>query len=134
MALAIPGYLWVQSLPRRVRICTLPAPIRPCPPYPSSLISWRQSGPSGAALTRAASWGLIQVGGEAGSTFRRGWLVVVGIGFLRIMRGGTAMKLPQTGGCQCGKIRYEITVAPTLVYTFPFTHCPRLPSHPVSLA
>jgi hypothetical protein len=27
------------------------------------------------------------------------------------------MKLPQTGGCQCGKIRYEITEAPTLVYT-----------------
>jgi len=26
------------------------------------------------------------------------------------------MKLPQTGGCQCGKIRYEITEAPTLVY------------------
>ena len=22
------------------------------------------------------------------------------------------MKLPQTGGCQCGKIRYEITVCP----------------------
>lgn len=26
------------------------------------------------------------------------------------------MKLPQTGGCQCRKIRYEITEAPTLVY------------------
>jgi hypothetical protein len=25
------------------------------------------------------------------------------------------MKLPQTGGCQCGKIRYEITEAPQLV-------------------
>ena len=30
------------------------------------------------------------------------------------------MKLPQTGGCQCGKIRYEITEAPQLVYT---CHC-----------
>jgi len=28
-----------------------------------------------------------------------------------------AMKLPQTGGCLCGKIRYEITEAPQLVYT-----------------
>jgi hypothetical protein len=31
------------------------------------------------------------------------------------------MKLPpQTGGCQCGKIRYEITESPTFVYT---CHC-----------
>ena len=30
------------------------------------------------------------------------------------------MKLPQTGGCQCGKIRYEITEEPQLVYT---CHC-----------
>jgi hypothetical protein len=27
------------------------------------------------------------------------------------MTEGIAMKLPQTGGCQCGKIRYEITEA-----------------------
>jgi hypothetical protein len=27
------------------------------------------------------------------------------------------VKLPQTGGCQCGNIRYEITEAPQLVYT-----------------
>jgi len=26
------------------------------------------------------------------------------------------MNLPQTGGCQCGKIRYEITETPQLVY------------------
>jgi hypothetical protein len=25
------------------------------------------------------------------------------------------MNLPQTGGCQCGKIRYEITEIPQLV-------------------
>jgi hypothetical protein len=31
-----------------------------------------------------------------------------------------AMKLPQTGGCLCGKIRYEITEEPHLVYT---CHC-----------
>ncbi len=30
------------------------------------------------------------------------------------------MELPLTGGCQCGKIRYEITESPTLVYT---CHC-----------
>ena len=30
------------------------------------------------------------------------------------------MNLPQTGGCLCGKIRYEITEAPQLVYT---CHC-----------
>ena len=27
------------------------------------------------------------------------------------------MNLPQTGGCQCGKVRYEITQQPLLVYT-----------------
>jgi hypothetical protein len=26
------------------------------------------------------------------------------------------MKLPQTGGCQCGKIRYAITEVPQLAY------------------
>jgi hypothetical protein len=31
------------------------------------------------------------------------------------------MKLPQTGGCQCGAVRYEITQAPYMVYT---CHCP----------
>jgi hypothetical protein len=35
------------------------------------------------------------------------------------------MKLPQTGGCQCGKIRYEITEAPQLVYTCHCTDCQR---------
>jgi hypothetical protein len=30
------------------------------------------------------------------------------------------MKLPQTGGCQCGKVRYEITEEPQSVYT---CHC-----------
>ena len=43
------------------------------------------------------------------------------------------MKLPQTGGCQCGKIRYEITEAPTLVYTCHCTDCQRLTSSAFSL-
>lgn len=35
------------------------------------------------------------------------------------------MKLPLTGGCQCGAIRYEITQAPRLVYTCHCTDCQR---------
>lgn len=33
------------------------------------------------------------------------------------------MKLPQTGGCQCGKCRYEITAAPIVAYTCHCTAC-----------
>src|SRR5882762_6066129 len=44
-----------------------------------------------------------------------------------------AMKLPQTGGCQCGKIRYELTEAPQLVYTCHCTDCQRLTSSAFSL-
>ncbi len=33
------------------------------------------------------------------------------------------MKLPQTGGCICGAVRYEITEAPTSVYTCHCTDC-----------
>jgi hypothetical protein len=43
------------------------------------------------------------------------------------------MKLPQTGGCQCGKIRYKITEAPQLVYTCHCTDCQRLTSSAFSL-
>ena len=43
------------------------------------------------------------------------------------------MELPQSGGCQCGKIRYEITEAPTLVYTCHCRDCQRLPSSVFSL-
>jgi hypothetical protein len=43
------------------------------------------------------------------------------------------MKLPQTGGCQCGKIRYEITEAPQLVYTCPCVDCQRLTSSAFSM-
>ena len=38
------------------------------------------------------------------------------------------MNLPQTGGCQCGKIRYEITEAPSLVYTCHCTDCQHITS------
>src|SRR5258708_29468090 len=47
--------------------------------------------------------------------------------------GEAAMKLPQTGGCQCGKIRYEITEAPQLVYTCHCTDCQRLTGSAFSL-
>ena len=36
------------------------------------------------------------------------------------------MNLPQTGGCQCGKVRYEITQKPLLVYTCHCLDCQRL--------
>ena len=40
------------------------------------------------------------------------------------MRSGN--EVPQTGGCQCGAIRYEIREAPHLVYTCHCTECQRL--------
>src|SRR5215472_8742407 len=43
------------------------------------------------------------------------------------------MKLPLTGSCQCGKIRYEIIEAPQLVYTCHCTDCQRLTSSAFSL-
>ena len=44
------------------------------------------------------------------------------------------MKLPQTGGCLCGKIRYEITEAPQLVYTCHCVDCQRITSSAFSMA
>ena len=44
------------------------------------------------------------------------------------------MKLPQTGGCQCGKIGYEITEEPQLVYTCHCLDCQRLTGSAFSLA
>jgi hypothetical protein len=44
------------------------------------------------------------------------------------------MKLPQTGGCQCGALRYEITEAPQMVYTCHCTDCQRLTSSAFSMA
>jgi Glutathione-dependent formaldehyde-activating enzyme len=43
------------------------------------------------------------------------------------------MQLPQTGGCQCGKFRYEISEAPQLVYTCHCTDCQRLTSSAFSM-
>jgi len=43
------------------------------------------------------------------------------------------MKLPQTGDCQCGKIRYEITEGPQSVYTCHCLDCQRLTSSAFSL-
>jgi hypothetical protein len=44
------------------------------------------------------------------------------------------MKLPQTGGCHCGALRYEITEAPALVYTCHCTDCQRLTGSAFSMA
>jgi hypothetical protein len=43
------------------------------------------------------------------------------------------MKLPQAGGCHCGKIRYEVTEAPQLVYTCHCTDCQRITGTAFSL-
>ena len=43
------------------------------------------------------------------------------------------MKLPQTGGCQCGKVRYEVIEAPLNVYTCHCLDCQRLTSSAFSL-
>jgi hypothetical protein len=43
------------------------------------------------------------------------------------------VKLPQTGGCLCGKIRYEITETPQLVYTCHCVDCQRLTSSAFSM-
>ena len=43
------------------------------------------------------------------------------------------MKLPQTGGCQCGKVRYEITGEPLSVYTCHCLDCQRLTGSAFSL-
>ena len=43
------------------------------------------------------------------------------------------MILPQTGGCQCGKIRYEITETPQLVYTCHCRDCQRITGSAFSL-
>jgi hypothetical protein len=43
------------------------------------------------------------------------------------------MKLPQTGGCQCGALRYEIAQAPQMVYTCHCTDCQRMTSSAFSI-
>jgi hypothetical protein len=44
------------------------------------------------------------------------------------------MRLPQTGGCQCGRLRYEITQTPQMIYTCHCTECQRLTSSAFSMA
>jgi hypothetical protein len=44
------------------------------------------------------------------------------------------MKLPQTGGCHCGAVRYEITEAPQLVYACHCTDCQKITSSAFSMA
>jgi hypothetical protein len=44
------------------------------------------------------------------------------------------MKLPQTGGCQCGTLRYEISETPQLIYTCHCTDCQRMTSSAFSMA
>jgi hypothetical protein len=43
------------------------------------------------------------------------------------------MERPLTGGCQCGKIRYQVTEAPQLVYTCHCTDCQRITGSAFSL-
>jgi hypothetical protein len=43
------------------------------------------------------------------------------------------MRLPQAGGCQCGRLRYEINEAPPLVYTCHCTDCQRMTSSAFSM-
>ena len=44
------------------------------------------------------------------------------------------MKPPQTGGCLCGAVRYEITQPPLVAYTCHCTVCQRLTGSAFSLA
>jgi hypothetical protein len=44
------------------------------------------------------------------------------------------VKYPQTGGCLCSKIRYEVTESPQLVYTCHCTDCQHLTSSAFSIA
>ena len=43
------------------------------------------------------------------------------------------MELPLTGGCQCGKLRYQITEAPRLVYSCHCTKCQKITSSAFSM-
>ena len=44
------------------------------------------------------------------------------------------MMLPQTGGCQCGAVRYEITEAPRLTYACHCRDCQRMTGSAFSMA
>src|SRR5215472_14212880 len=55
-----------------------------------------------------------------------------GLGMSESMREDE-MKLPQSGGCQCDAIRYEITEAPLQVYACHCRDCQRLTSSAFSM-
>jgi hypothetical protein len=44
------------------------------------------------------------------------------------------VKLPLTGGCQCGALRYEVSAAPLATYTCHCTECQRTTGSAFSLA
>ena len=44
------------------------------------------------------------------------------------------MRLPLTGGCQCGRLRYEIAQEPQLIYTCHCADCQRATSSAFSMA
>jgi hypothetical protein len=44
------------------------------------------------------------------------------------------MKLPQTGGCQCGALRYEITQEPQMIYACHCSDCQSITSSAFSMA
>jgi hypothetical protein len=48
--------------------------------------------------------------------------------------GGFAMRLPLTGGCQCGQVRYKITAPPLAVYACHCTECQRQSASAFSLS
>ncbi len=46
-------------------------------------------------------------------------------GARRRWRGYRSMRLPQSGGCQCGAVRYEVSGPPRIVYACHCTECQR---------
>lgn len=48
-------------------------------------------------------------------------------------RGSMTIRLPQAGGCQCGKIRYEIAAPPRQIYACHCTECQRATSSAFSI-
>src|SRR5579872_3787901 len=44
------------------------------------------------------------------------------------------MNLPLTGGCQCGRLRYEITEPPRLIYACHCTDCQKMTGSAFSMA
>jgi hypothetical protein len=51
-----------------------------------------------------------------------------------VRNGMGKMRLPQTGGCQCGRCRYEISKAPAAVYTCHCKACQQVTGSAFSMA